>query len=88
MPLTVATNKERRASLVSGGGLRPNTLQRRQRAAEDFDHFIQQSNICGVPLGMIMDYQYPTLQVSVLHPIQHSCCIGWYTDPPPGRVLP
>ena len=56
MPLTVATNKERRASLVSGGGLRPNTLQRRQRAAEDFDHFIQQSNICGVPLGIIMDY--------------------------------
>ena len=56
MPLTVATNKERRDSLVSGGGLKPDTLQRRQRAAEDFGHFIQQSNICGVPLGIIMDY--------------------------------
>ena len=56
MPLTVATNKERRDSLVSGGGLKPDTLQRRQRAAEDFDHFIQQSKICGVPLGIIMDY--------------------------------
>ena len=56
MPLTVATNKARRDSLVSGGGLKPNTLQRRQRAAEDFDHFIQQSKICGVPLGIIMDY--------------------------------
>ena len=47
MPLTVATNKERRDSLVSGGGLKPDTLQRRQRAAEDFDHFIQQSKIRG-----------------------------------------
>ena len=56
MPLTVATNKERRDNLVSGGGLKPNTLQRRQRAAEDFDHFFQQSKICGVPLGIIMDY--------------------------------
>ena len=56
MPLTVATNRARRDSLVSGGGLKPNTLQRRQRAAEDFDHFIQQSKICGVPLGIIMDY--------------------------------
>ena len=43
MPLTVATNKERRDSLVSGGGLKQDTLQRRQRAAEDFDRFIQQS---------------------------------------------
>ena len=41
MPLTVATNKERRDSLVSGGGLKQDTLQRRQKAAEDFDHFIQ-----------------------------------------------
>ena len=56
MPLTVATNKGRRDSLVSGGGLKQDTLQRRQRAAEDFDHFIQQSKICGVPLGIIMDY--------------------------------
>ena len=63
MPLTVATNKERRDSLVSGGGLKEetlsgeqDTLQRRQRAAEDFDYFIQQSKICGVPLGKIMDY--------------------------------
>ena len=43
MPLTVATNKERRDSLVSGGGLKQDTLQRRQKAAEDFDRFIQQS---------------------------------------------
>ena len=43
MPLTVATNKERRDSLVSGGGLKQDTLQRRQKAAEDFDSFIQQS---------------------------------------------
>ena len=56
MPLTVATNKGRRDSLVSGGGLKQDTLQRRQRAAEDFDHFIQQSKNCGVPLGIIMDY--------------------------------
>ena len=56
MPLTVAQNKERRDSLVSGGGLKPDTLQRIQRAAEDFDHFIQHSKICGVPLGIIMDY--------------------------------
>ena len=54
MPLTVATNRARRDSLVSGGGLKPNALQRRQRAAEDFDHFIQQSKICGVPLGIII----------------------------------
>ena len=43
MPLTVATNKERRDSLVSGGGLKQDTLQWRQKAAEDFDRFIQQS---------------------------------------------
>ena len=43
MPLTVATNKERRDSLVSGGGLKQDTLQKRQKAAEDFDRFIQQS---------------------------------------------
>ena len=40
MPLTVATNKERRDSLVSGGGLKQDTLQRRQKAADDFDRFI------------------------------------------------
>ena len=55
MPLTVAQNKERRESLVSRGGLKPDTLQRRQISAEDFDHFIQHY-ICGVPLGIIMDY--------------------------------
>ena len=27
MPLTVATNKERRDNLVSGGGLKPNTFK-------------------------------------------------------------
>ena len=56
MPLTVAQNKDRRDNLVSGGELQQDTLQRRQKAAEDFDHFIQQSKICGVPLGIIMDY--------------------------------
>ena len=58
MPLTDVQNKERRDNLVSRGGLKPDTLQRRQKAAEDFDHFIQQSSssICGVPLGIIMDY--------------------------------
>ena len=56
MPLTVAQNKDRRERLVSGGGLKQDTLQRRQKAAEDFDNFIQQSKICGVPLGIIMDY--------------------------------
>ena len=40
MPLTVATNKERRDSLVSRGGLKQDTLQRRQRATEDFDPFL------------------------------------------------
>ena len=56
MPLTVAQNKDRQERLVSGGGLKQDTLQRRQKAAEDFDNFIQQSKICGVPLGIIMDY--------------------------------
>ena len=55
MPLTVAQNKDRRENLVPGGGLQQDTLQRRQKAAEDFDHFIQHY-ICGVPLGIIMDY--------------------------------
>ena len=41
MPLTDVQNKERRDNLVSRGGLKPDTLQRRQKAAEDFDHFIQ-----------------------------------------------
>ena len=56
MPLTIAQNKDRRENLVSGGGLQQDTLHRRQKAAEDFDHFIQYSKICGVPLGIIMDY--------------------------------
>ena len=56
MPLTVATNKERRDSLVSGGGHKQANYRRRLKAAEDFDLFIQQSKICGVPLGIIMDY--------------------------------
>ena len=56
MPLTVAQNKDRRENLVPGGGLQQDTLQRRQKAAEHFDLFIQQSKICGVPLGIIMDY--------------------------------
>ena len=56
MPLTVAQTKDRQENLVSGGGHKQATLQRRQKAAEDFDHFFQQSKICGVPLGIIMDY--------------------------------
>ena len=41
MPLTVAQTKDRQENLVSGGGHKQATLQRRQKAAEDFDHFIQ-----------------------------------------------
>ena len=56
MPLTVAQNKDRRENLVSGGGHKQANYPRRLKAAEDFDLFIQQSKICGVPLGIIMDY--------------------------------
>ena len=56
MPLTVAQNKDRRENLVSGGGHKQANYPRRLTAAEDFDLFIQQSKICGVPLGIIMDY--------------------------------
>ena len=56
MPLTIAQNKDRRENLVSGGGHKQANYRRRQKAAEDFDLFIQQSKICGVPLGIIMDY--------------------------------
>jgi hypothetical protein len=41
MPLTVAQTKDRQENLVSGDGHKQATLQRRQKAAEDFDHFIQ-----------------------------------------------
>ena len=54
--LTVAQNKDRRENLVSGGGHKQANYPRRLKAAEDFDLFIQQSKICGVPLGIIMDY--------------------------------
>ena len=41
MPQTVEQNAERLAELVAGGGLKADTLQRRQRAADEFDRYIK-----------------------------------------------
>ena len=67
MPLTVATNKERRDSLVSGGGLKQDTLQRRQKAAEDFDHNF-------VELNPTRDAQIDPL---VLYWVKYTDLEGW-----------
>ena len=53
MPITVDKNEERAKQLVEGGGLKSDTLMRRQRNADDFDSFVKSN--CGTSLQVLVE---------------------------------